>query len=64
MPRIIYTEGLDHRLNGQHTVIARIRRGKYVLIPSEWRGKTTNSRTIRKRQSKRHRKRGRGRGMG
>lgn len=37
-------------------VIARIRRGKYVRIPAEWRGKVTDRQTIRKRQSKHPRK--------
>lgn len=40
--------------DGQHTVIARIRRGKYVRIPPEWRGQVADRQTIRKRESKRH----------
>lgn len=42
--------------NGAHCPIARIRRGKYVVIPAEWRGKVTDPSTIRKRQSKQSRK--------
>lgn len=34
----------------------RVRRGKVVVIPEEWRGKTTNRQTIRKRPSKLTRK--------
>jgi hypothetical protein len=45
-----------HQLNGQHTVIARIRRGRWVYIPPAWRGKTTDRQTIRKRPSKMTRK--------
>lgn len=30
----------------------RIRRGKEVIIPEEWQGKTTHDQTIRKRPSK------------
>jgi hypothetical protein len=32
--------------------IARVRRGKRVIIPPEWRGRTTDKQTIRKRHSK------------
>lgn len=42
--------------DGSHSVIARMRRGKYVPIPPEWRGKITTAQTIRKRQSKATRK--------
>lgn len=41
---------------GQKTVIARMRRGKWVPIPREWQGKTTQGSTIRKRPSKMTRK--------
>jgi hypothetical protein len=44
------------RAYGSSVRIARIRRGKWTLIPNEWRGKTTDPSTIRKRQSKGPRK--------
>lgn len=44
-------------VDGSHSVIARMRRGKYVPIPPEWRGKVTDRQTIRTRQSKMTRKR-------
>lgn len=37
---------------GAKTVIARMRRGKWVFIPPQWRGKVTDKQTIRKRASK------------
>lgn len=37
---------------GAKSRIARIRRGKWVPIPAEWRCKTTHGSTIRKRNSK------------
>jgi hypothetical protein len=40
------------QLNGNSTPIARIRRGKYVRIPEQWRGQVTHPQTIRKRKSK------------
>jgi len=41
---------------GSHSVIARMRRGKWVPIPPEWRGQVTHRQTIGKRQSKQTRK--------
>ena len=37
---------------GAKETCARIRRGKYVMIPREWRGKVPHPPTIRKRPSK------------
>lgn len=41
---------------GAKSVIARIRRGKWVFIPPEWRGKVPDKQTIRKHASKHPRK--------
>lgn len=40
----------------EHEPRTRIRRGKEVVIPEEWVGKTVNRQTIRKRRSKQVRK--------
>jgi hypothetical protein len=51
-------KSVSHEMGGQwffpygSTVIARIRRGKWVMIPAKWRGKVTDPYTIRHRPSK------------
>lgn len=55
--RAWHADALGDAAYGQKTPIGRMRRGKYVLIPPEWRGKVPNSNQIRKRQSKRRRRR-------
>lgn len=45
-------QGILPSAYGNSARIGRMRRGKYVRIPPEWRGQTTDPSTIRKRQSK------------
>ena len=45
----MYRRELPDAAYGQRTVIARMRRGKYVVIPPAWRGRCTHRQTIKKR---------------
>lgn len=54
--RCWYADTLGDGAYGQRSVIARIRRGKWVVIPAEWRGKVTHPQTVAKRESKMTRK--------
>lgn len=52
-----YAGNLPNPAYGNATRIARMRRGRYVMIPEAWRGQVTDRQTIRKRPSKRHQER-------
>lgn len=58
--RLWYEGVLGDAAYGHTSRIARIRRGKWVAIPPQWRGQNTDKSTIRKRQSKAPRKMQRG----
>ena len=54
--RLWHEDKLPDSAYGHKSVIARIRRGKWVFIPPAWRGVKPDKSTIRKRQSKHPRK--------